>query len=125
MSVTEIPDPLVSEGSGLDRAAYIQGLLDLAHFYSTHPDVPLPGIDGLVHQEIPVPGAARGARLEALAVIAERMGVPVVKNRGVLYAERPFGPVKLRAAVKDADFISEVLRAAAERDAAEASGSAA
>lgn len=118
MSVTVIPAPLVSEGSGADRAALVGGLTELAAFLVTHPDVPLPGIGGRVILTIPVPQGPewpRGRRLEALDEIAVRLGVQVVKRHGTLYAERDFAGVLLQAHVNDADYIPELLKAAGQR----------
>jgi hypothetical protein len=101
--------PLVEEGSGDDRAAFIADLIALATFYATHEHAPLPGRngDGRVTLAVRVPGASRGERLEALADIAERMGTreaevpdPVTgEPYGALEARRQFSRVALAARV--------------------------
>lgn len=101
--------PLVDEGTGEDRAAFIADLIAIAAFYATHEDFPLPGkdADGRVTLAIQVPGESRGVRLEALAVIAERMGgreaeVPdPVTGRlyGLLMARKEFSRVSIAAVV--------------------------
>jgi hypothetical protein len=101
--------PLVEEGTGDDRAAFIADLIALAAFYEIHKDAPLPGRDGTGRVNLPiwVPGASRGEHLEAIADIAERMGVreeepidPVTKKRtGTLRARREFSRIALVAHV--------------------------
>jgi hypothetical protein len=101
--------PLVKEGSGNDRAAFIADLIALAAFYTQHGDAPLPGkdADGRVTLPVPVPGTSRGERIEALAEIAEQLGVceaevpdPVTgKRNGALEARRPFSRIAVVARV--------------------------
>jgi hypothetical protein len=85
---------------GVPAPGVVTGLIDLATWYATHPSAPMvtPTLN------IPVPAGERGARVIALDVIAEQLGVQVAPLRdadgetdGTLIAERWFGGVRVEA----------------------------
>lgn len=118
MSITDTAAALVRTGSAEQRAALVAGLRDLADAIEHDPGFPLPGVDGHVRLPIPVPGRCRGERVEALAVISERLGADIVPRNGALVAERRFGPVTAGGHICDDDFYSRLLEAVDGRDAA-------
>ena len=127
MTITEFRVPLAGADAGAERAVFIQALIDLAEFYKTHKDVPLPGdTSGLVPLNIRVPGGDRDARAAYLTALAGLLGTEVTKAHGTLWAGRCFGPLLLEGHMRDEDYIGELLRRAdARKAAAEATGSAA
>jgi hypothetical protein len=124
------PDPLVTSGTGDDRAAFVQGFIDLALFLATHEEVPQPGgkdRDGnvKVFVNIPVPGRTIQERKAALDEIAARMRVHVTKEDGTYYARSEFGPVVLEAHIRAEDFTAHLLRMFDAKQAAEKGAKAA
>ena len=87
--------------TGSDRAALIQGLIDLAAFLETHPGVPVASYEGSVaRMELMVfPQGTMSERCEGVDAIASLIGEAAQTPQGLnnYVTERHFGPVSYKA----------------------------
>ncbi len=100
MSTAPVPNPAADPQL---RAAFIAGLLDLACYLESHPDVPVQryGQAITLHTgfELPHDGTWED-EFRALKAFAHAIGVDVTESRdgsGHFYASRSFGPIKYEA----------------------------
>ena len=87
--------------TGSDRATLIQGLIDLAAFLETHPDVPVSSCEGIVGRvELSIfPAGTMTERCDDVDVIAAQIGEAAETPEGRTHylTERHFGPVSYTA----------------------------
>ena len=87
--------------TGSDRAALIQGLIDLAVFIETHPDVPIASFEGSVAPvDLSVfPQGTMTERCEDVDAIASLIGEAAETPQGLgnYVTTRHFGPVSYKA----------------------------
>ena len=87
--------------SGADRAALIQGLIDLAAFLETHPGVPVASYEGCIARVdlMVFPQGTMTERCEGVDAIASLIGEAAGTPQGMgnYLTTRHFGPVSYRA----------------------------